>query len=158
MYGNGAAPNFVVAPDSDCVLNYLDLNIVNNDIACYEMCPEYLLDGSNISVDFSGRAAGDIRLAATDTALIDQGRRTPCRSRISRGTRSRWTGTGLECRAGHRGGRVQPGNIAGPATMTVSASGSITTASGTATVTVTLDKPAKRDLVLYLRHERHRLS
>ncbi len=151
VYGNGAAPNFVVAPDSDCVMNYLDLNIVNNDIACYEMCPEYLLDGSNFSVDFSGRGAGSIRLTAADTALIDHG--SPYTAPLED-----IDGDAIPL-DGHQGAgavpdigadEYNPENVAGPTAMVLSASGTITSPGGDATITVTLDKPAKRDLVLYL--------
>jgi len=151
VYGNGAATNFVVAPDTDCVMNFLDLNIVNNDIACYEMCPEYLLDGSNISVDFSGRGAGSIRLLATDTALIDHGSPYTAPLEDIEGDAiplDGHTATGAVPDIG--ADEYNPGNTAGPSSMTVSASGNITAAGGSATITVTLDKPAKRDLVLYL--------
>jgi len=132
-------------------MNYLDLNIVNNDIACYEMCPEYLLDGSNISADFSARGAGSIRLAATDTALIDHG--SPYTSSLEdiEGDAIPLDGhTGLGAVPDIGADEYNPENTAGPSSMAVSVSGSITTAGGSASITVTLDNPAKRDLVLYL--------
>ena len=151
VYGNGAAPNFVVAPDSDCVLNYLDLNIVNNDIACYEMCPEYLLDGSNSSVDFSGRGAGTFRLVTTDTALIDQGSPYTVPSEDIEGDAIPLAGqAGAGAVPDIGADEYNPQNIAGPASVSVSASGNITAANDSVTITAALDAPAKRDLVLFL--------
>jgi len=151
VYGNGAAPDFVVAPDSDCLLNYLDLNITNNDIACYEMCPEYLLDGSNTGVDFSGRAAGTFRLSATDTALIDQGSPLTMPFEDIEGDAIPLAGRGGASALPDIGAdEFNPENVAGPAALSVSAGGNITAANGGATITVALDAPAKRDLVLFL--------
>ena len=151
VYGNGAAPDFVVAPESDCDPGVLDLNIVNNDIAWYVMCPDYLLDGEQHQRRFQRSRRRHIRLAASDTALIDRGSPHACRLRISRGTRSRWPGrrgrvprrtsartnttrrtspVRLRCRSPRAGG--SPRQTAAPRSRSRSM------------------PPAKRDLVLFL--------
>ncbi|MHB8895046.1 MAG: zinc-dependent metalloprotease family protein [Candidatus Geothermincolia bacterium] len=151
VYGNGVAPDFVVAPDGDCLLNFLDLNVVNNDIACYEMCPEYLLDGTNTGVDFSGRAAGTFRLSAGDTALIDRGSADTMPLEDIEGDAIPLAGAGGASAVPDIGAdEYNPENTVGPTALSVSASGSIAAANGSATITVMLDAPAKRDLVLFL--------
>jgi hypothetical protein len=151
VYGNAAAPNFIVAGDCGSIASNLDLNIVNNDIESCGLCPDDLLDGSNFAADFSGRAAGDIRLSAADGALIDQGAASGLPPADFEGDALPLDGNGDGSAVPDIGAdEYDPENVDGPTAMTVAASGSIAAAGGSAAIAVTLDKPAKRDTVLYL--------
>jgi hypothetical protein len=149
VYGNAEAPNFLVAADCDYALNHLDLYVANNDIESYQGCPDIALDGSNFAADFSGRAAGDIRLSAADGALIDQGAASGLPPADFEGDALPLDGNGDGSAVPDIGAdEYDPENVDAPSSMTVAASGSIASPGGSATITVMLDKPAKRDTVL----------
>jgi len=154
IISNSGGADLVVTPGCSALIGNINLGLMSNDMGTYSICADYPVDPGNRNVlpYFIANSTGDIKLRTSDTQLIDTGINfnTPVEDIEGDPIPSNGGAGPIADIGADEFNQATPDTAA---SMNITpATPSITNASGSVVLTITLNRPAKRDTVLYVAH------